>query len=236
MISFFIPIKKISRRVKKKNTRRIFHYKLGLTEIKILQLLKFKNIIIRDKVLKKYKFEFIVSSDDTKVENFLKKYKWIKFYKRPKQLCKDDCLDSLIKYVPKICIGNFILWTHVTSPFFDHQSLKYFIKKFLKNKNIYDSAFTADSIKSFIYNLDKSKWISHNSKKKKWPRTQDLEKIYKVNHAAFIAKRNIYKSFGDRIGSKPLPIENKKKFETFDIDEKKDFFLFKKILKKNAKI
>ena len=50
--------------------------------------------------------------------------------------------------------------------FFDHQSLKYFIKKFLKNKNIYDSAFTADSIKSFIYNLDKSKWISHNSKKK----------------------------------------------------------------------
>ena len=96
-----------------------------MTEIKILQLLKFKRIIIRDKVLKKYKFEFVVSSDDANVENFLKKYKWIKFYKRPKQLSKDDCLDSLIKYVPKICIGNLILWTHVTSPFFDHQSLKY---------------------------------------------------------------------------------------------------------------
>ena len=25
--------------------------------------------------------------------------------------------------------------------------------------------------------------------KKKWPRTQDLEKIYKINHAAFIAKK-----------------------------------------------
>ena len=24
---------------------------------------------------------------------------------------------------------------------------------------------------------------------KKWPRTQDLEKIYKINHAAFIVKK-----------------------------------------------
>ena len=29
---------------------------------------------------------------------------------------------------------------------------------------------------------------------KKWPRTQDLEKIYKINHAAFIAKRSVYEN------------------------------------------
>ena len=73
MISFFIPIKKISRRVRKKNIRKIFNYKFGLTEIKILQLLKFKKIVTKDSVLKKRKFEFIISSDDPKIENYLKK-------------------------------------------------------------------------------------------------------------------------------------------------------------------
>ena len=72
--------------------------------------------------------------------------------------------------------------------------------------------------------------------KKKWPRTKDLEKIYKINHAAFIAKRKVYEKLGDRIGLKPLPIENKKKIENFDIDEHKDFNLFKKIIKKNNEI
>ena len=236
MISFFIPIKKISRRVRKKNIRKIFNYKFGLTEIKILQLLKFKKIVTKDSVLKKRKFEFIISSDDPKIENYLKKYSWIKFNKRPKSLSTDDCLDELVKYVPKICSGDLIIWTHVTSPFFDHQSYKYFIKKFLEKKNIYDSAFTAEEIKSFIYNFNKSKWISHDATKKKWPRTQDLEKIYKINHAAFIAKRKVYEKLGDRIGLKPLPIENKKKIENFDIDEHKDFNLFKKIIKKNNEI
>ena len=72
MISFFVPIKKTSRRVKKKNTRKVFNYKLGLTEIKILQLLKFKKLASKDNILKNQKFEFIISSNDLKIENFIK--------------------------------------------------------------------------------------------------------------------------------------------------------------------
>ena len=85
-------------------------------------------------------------------------------------------------------------------------------------------------IESKVLSLIQQKkvWISHNRRLNKWPRTQDLDKIYKINHAAFIAKREIYEKLGDRIGSKPLPIVSKKNLlETFDIDEKVDFKLLK---------
>ena len=147
-------------------------------------------------------------------------------------------MDDLIKYVPKICKGNYIIWSHVTSPFFDHKSFTHFIKSFLNKKNKFDSAFSADKVQSFIFNLTKKKWISHDRSKKKWPRTQDLDRIFKINHAAFIARRKIYEIYNDRIGNRPFPIvsEEKKNNETFDIDNKFDFDLFKTILKKNENI
>ncbi len=228
MISFFIPIKKVSRRIPNKNTKRIHNYKFGLTEIKLKHLYKLRKLIKKNRLLKKNDIEFIISSDDKRIQKYTKNIKWIKFNKRPKKLAKDDCLDELIRYVPKICSGSYIVWTHVTSPFFDHNCYLDFLINFFKNRSKYDSGFTADRIKSFIFNSTKKVWISHNRRLNKWPRTQDLDKIYKINHAAFIAKREIYEKLGDRIGSKPLPIVSKKNLlETFDIDEKVDFKLLK---------
>ena len=42
MISIFVPIRKGSKRVKNKNIKRFNKYKLGLTELKILQLKRLK--------------------------------------------------------------------------------------------------------------------------------------------------------------------------------------------------
>ncbi len=131
--------------------------------------------------------------------------------------------------MPKICKGELILWTHVTSPFFNHLSYIKFIKKFLENKKNFDSAFTASVISSFIYNKSKKKWLSHNKFINKWPRTQDLDKIYSLNNAAFISKREIYTKLKDRIGNKPFPYESYENIdEIFDIDNKKDFKSFQK--------
>ena len=162
MISFFIPIKKISKRVVNKNTKKINKFKFGLTEIKLRQLQKFRNYIKKDKILSKKKFEFVVSSDDLKIKKFVKKYSGLKFNLRPKELAKDDCLEDLMQYVPRICKGKLILWTHVTSPLFNHLCYAKFIKKFLNNTKNFDSSFTASIIKSFIYNNTKKKWLSHN--------------------------------------------------------------------------
>ena len=75
-------------------------------------------------------------------------------------------------------------------------------------------------------------WLSHNYKKKKWPRTQDLKKFYSVNNAAFISKRENYLISSDRLDGKPLPIISRK-YSDIDIDNKEDFFFSKRFLKIN---
>jgi N-acylneuraminate cytidylyltransferase len=71
------------------------------------------------------------------------------------------------------------------------------------------------------------KWISHNEKKKKWPRTQDLQKYYLVNNAAFISSRKNYIFDKNRIGPKPMPIISRK-YSEIDIDNKEDLLFLVK--------
>ena len=183
-------------------------------------------MIKKDRYLKKQKFEFVISTDDERLFAFIKKFDWINLHKRPKYLATDNSLGKLTQIVPIICKGKYILWTHVTSPLFGEKSYINFIKIFLKKKK-YQSAFSGNLIKSFIYNSKKKRWISHDRKKIKWPRTQDLDKFYIVNSAAFIAKRSVYLYQNDRIDKKPLPINTSEK-EAFDIDDKEDFKNFLK--------
>jgi len=227
MISFFIPIRKNSKRIKNKNIRKINNFNFGLTEIKVKQLSRFRSLIKKDKVLKYIKFEYIISSDDNRVLKFLVNFPWIKSFKRAPAISGDNSLDKLIKHVPKICNGDLILWSHVTSPFFNEKSYIFFLKRFLLSKKKYFSGFSVNSIKNFIYNYSKKKWISHDTKKRKWPRTQDLDEFYTVNSAAFIAKRSVYLYYNDRIDKKPLPINTSER-EAFDIDDEKDFKNFLK--------
>ena len=63
MISFFIPIRKNSKRVKNKNTRPLPYFKYGLTEIKIMQLKKFRNLVKRKNPKLFNKIEIIVSTN-----------------------------------------------------------------------------------------------------------------------------------------------------------------------------
>jgi len=231
MISFFIPIRKGSKRIKNKNFKPLPGYRFGLTEIKIKQIIKFKNLIKKNKIKKK--FEYVVSTNCKKTINFLKPYKWIKIHKRFDADSGDDSLDRLIKLVPKICQGKYVLWTHVTSPFFNERHYLRFIEEFFKKK-LHKSAFSADKIQKFLYSKKKG-WISHNAKIKKWPRTQDLESLYIANNAAFITHRNIYKLYRDRICKNPLPIVSDFG-SSFDIDDYNDFYKLKAKLKKNYNV
>ena len=172
MISIFLPIKKKSKRLKNKNFISIAKYELGLTEIKLNQLLKLSKMLIK----KKIQSEIVISTDSQYLIDKYNNFKNIKVYKRPKNLTLDDCLDDLIMEVPKLCFGNYILWTHVTSPVFNSSDYINFIDKFFEQKK-FKSAFSATSPSTFFMNSS-FKWISHDNKKKKWPRTQDLQKYY----------------------------------------------------------
>ena len=232
MISFFIPIRKGSKRVKDKNIKPLPGYKFGVTELKIKQLLRLRKLLKKQKKNDLNKFEFVVSTDCLRTKKYLLKFKWLKIHNRSKNLATDDSLDLLIKEVTKICIGKYILWTHVTSPFFNESDYLDFLIKFFKNKDKKNkSAFSADIINKFIFSK-KIGWVSHDTKRKKWPRTQDLNNLYVANSAAFIAEREVYKKNKDRLCKNTFPILTRD-ISGFDLDNKKDFQYLKKIFKKN---
>ena len=221
MISIFVPIRTGSKRVKNKNVRKISNFNLGLTEIKIRQLMKLKK-----KLGKKKDLEFVIATNCSKVLKYCKEFKWIKTFRRTNKNSGDHSLDKVIKLAPKICTGKFILWTHVTSPLFNSHCYIEFIKSFFNNKKS-RSAFSADLIQKFLYQKDK-KWISHNKSKNKWPRSQDLKPTFVANSAAFIASRKSYVHFNDRLCDDPFPIISKGN-TGFDVDDKDDFERLKKL-------
>jgi hypothetical protein len=216
MISFFLPIRKNSLRIKNKNIIRIKKYRFGLTEIKINQLNKLRKILKN----KKIKSEYVVSTDCDVFKKYLKNFPWIRIHSRSSELSGDDCIDNLIKIVPDICNNKYILWTHVTSPLFDESDYLNFIVKYFSLKKKYDSAFSATLLSTFVVNKS-GKWISHNYKLNKWPRTQDLDPLYCVNNAAFINSRSNYIKYNDRLSRKALPIKTRKGAD-LDIDSKED--------------
>ena len=226
MISIFIPIRSGSKRIKNKNFKALPHLKFGLTQLKLIQIKKLRHIIRKKGNFNFKKFEIIVSSNCKKVKRFVKQYNWIKLHERNSKLSTDDSVDELIKEVPKICSGKYILWTHVTSPLFDQKDYYSFLKDFFRlrrSKKIL-SAFSADKIQKFLFSKKKKKWISHNIKNRKWPRTQDLNILYYANSAAFMASKNVYLKFNNRLCNSPFPITTKLNQESgFDVDNIEDF-------------
>ena len=98
------------------------------------------------------------------------------------------------------------------------------------NKNI-KSAFSADKIQKYMFRKDK-KWISHNYKESRWPRTQDLPNTFVLNGAVFIASRKAYTYRKDRLCNAPTPIISSGN-SGFDVDTIEDFKALKYQLTNN---
>ena len=220
IIKAFLPCRSGSQRVKNKNIRKFYKYKFGLVELKIIQLLKVKEID-----------QIIMSTDDKKIIKYLEKLnkKKIKIDIRPKKLASSKTkTDDLIKYASKLFNkDDHILWTHVTSPFFDEKNYRDAIKKYKKNLKKYDTLVGSNEIQDFIFN--KNKPINYNFKKTYWPNTQTLKKLYKINNTVFLTSAKNYLKKKNRIGSK-LFFYNVDKINSIDIDNLDDFKLAERII------
>ena len=212
IIDIFLPCRSSSARIKNKNIKKFSNKKFGLLELKISQLILVKGIR-----------NIVVSTNDKKIINFLKKKKIKKIVidKRANNLCTSSTsTDLLIKYVPKLIESNHILWTHVTSPFFNNKDYERAIKIYKNNLKKYDSLMGATKMQDFIY--DKKKPINFNKKKEKWPQTQSLKKLFIINNTIFLSSKKNYIKYNDRIGKKPFLMEVNK-IKSFDIDWPEDF-------------
>tara|TARA_R110002072_G_scaffold289873_2_gene457220 strand:- start:17613 stop:18314 length:702 start_codon:yes stop_codon:yes gene_type:complete len=228
-ISVFLPTRKGSQRVKHKNTRTFANIEGGLLELKLSQLIKTINID-----------EVVLSSNDEKSlsigDRFNKLDSRVKVFERPDELAlsSTDLID-LVKYVPTIVNSEHILWTHVTSPFFDESDYAKIIENyFVSLEENYDSLMSVKKFNNYLW--DKSeKGLINKLDDRKWPQTQDLKELYEIDSTVFIANRNIYKNDGDRIGSNPK-LYISEGLKSFDVDWEQDFELAQYIYMLKQKI
>lgn len=213
-IAFFLPTRKGSERVKNKNTRPFAGIEGGLVENKIKQLLESKRID-----------EIIFSSNDELCVNIAEKYtydKRLRIILRPNELCLSTTnLQDLICYVPTITDADHILWGHVTTPLVGAKEYDTGIDLYLSRLyEGYDSLVGVTELKNFL--LNKEGKLINNTTDIPWPRTQDLEPLYEINHTMFLAKREVYTKQKNRLGKKVL-LHVMNEIHSIDIDWEDDF-------------
>jgi N-acylneuraminate cytidylyltransferase len=215
-IAFFLPTRKGSERVKNKNTKPFAGIEGGLIEHKIRQLVHTQLID-----------EIILSTNDETCMAVASKYaadSRLKIIPRPEELCLSSTnLQDLIKYVPTITDADHIMWGHVTTPLCGAADYDEGIQSYLSQlANGFDSLVGVKELKNFL--LDKCGKVINNTTSIPWPRTQDLETLYEINHTMFIAKRTVYTDLCNRIGEKPL-LHVMDEMTSFDIDWPEDFLI-----------
>ena len=226
-INVFLPCRKGSQRVPKKNIKPFDKYKYGLIEIKLNQLLQCNSI---DNIY--------LSTNDEEIIDFAKSLnnnKIIIHHRIDELSSSETSTDELISHALDLIKDGEILWTHVTSPFLNANEYEKIILKYkeMKNKE-YDSLMSTTLIHGFLW--DDHKPINYDRKREKWPRTQTIRPVHEVNSGVFLAHSDIYRNLNDRIGNKPY-LYVLDKIIGFDIDWEEDFIIAKAILEsKVAKI
>lgn len=220
-VAFYLPTRKGSERVANKNTRPFAGIEGGLVENKIRQLLKTKLID-----------EIIFSSNDEACIAIAEKYhdSRLKIIERPMELCLSSTnLQDLICYVPTVTDADHILWGHVTTPMCGAEQYDAAVELYMKKLDDgYDSLVGVTELKNFLLNKDGE--LINNNTDIPWPRTQDLEALYPINHTIFLARREVYVEQRNRIGKKPM-LHIMDEMHSFDIDWPDDFTIAEIIYK-----
>lgn len=120
--------------------------------------------------------------------------------------------------------ADIYLLTHATSPFISSEKMNEGIEAVLSGK--YDSAFSVEELKDFVWYKNKSL----NYQLENVPRTQDLEPVYRETSGFYIFKKEVFLNNRRRIGDNPLMVCVNPK-EAIDIDEEIDFVIAQRMLK-----
>ena len=215
--AFFLPTRKGSERVKNKNTRTFAGIEGGIVRIKLEQLLAVERIS-----------KIIVSTNDEetiRVAKSLNNHR-ILIIPRPEYLClSSPIIEDFINYIPTIVDAEHIFWVHATAPMVDaevlNKALDDYEKKVLVEKK-HDSLMSVNKLQQFLWSEKTGECFNYDRSQVKWPRTQDLDPLYEINHAFYINSRENYLSMHDRIGKNPVLFELDK-IHAMDIDWEDDF-------------
>jgi CMP-N-acetylneuraminic acid synthetase len=216
-ITAFLPCRAGSQRVPFKNTRPFADRADGLVGIKLEQLVACDAI---DEIVLSTNDEAVIAIGERWVERAGGR---MRIDRRPDHLCDSSTsTDAVIGYVPSIIAEGDILWTHVTSPFFDAGDYADAILRYREGlaSGDYDSLMGVTGIHGFIWN--EAGPITYDRAVEKWPRTQTIKPLFEINSSIFIAPIEVYRDQGDRVGQRPI-LHDIGKAKTVDIDWPEDF-------------
>ena len=211
--SCFVPCRKGSERVPKKNIKTFGFRGMSLVRHKIEQLIK-ANVFS----------EIVVSTDDEMVMEIVNEFfkHDVLLIERDPQLARSSTeLVNLVKHAGDVCSHEWLLWTHVTSPFCTANIYQHAIKEMERNLHKgFDSLLSVQKMHEYFWYNGKPVNISKGGVK--WPATQTLEPLFKINNAIFISKKSEYTKRYDRIGISPYLFEMTG-VQSTDIDDPEDF-------------
>lgn len=222
-VTAFLPCRKGSERVPRKNIRPFGPFRHGLVEIKLGQLLACSAID-----------DIVLSTNDEEILDYAERLDapHLRLHRRADHLASSaTSTDALIAHASDLIQSGHILWTHVTSPFVGATHYTEIVSAYRQALNEgYDSLMTTTPLHAFLWS--ETGPINYDRSVEKWPRTQTLAPVHEVNSAAFLAPREVYVSNGDRIGAHPRlhPLD---RLAALDIDWEEDFVIAEQLLSKN---
>ncbi|MCJ0877531.1 acylneuraminate cytidylyltransferase family protein [Pseudomonas sp. JI-2] len=222
LISCFLPCRRGSERVPRKNIKPFAYFPNGLIQVKLKQLLACKLI---DNVL--------VSSDDDEILTYadgLNENRIVLHERDGFLATSQTSTDALVGHALSLIPEGHILWTHVTSPFINEKIYEQVIRCYLQRiDEDYDSLMTTTEIHGFLWQDNQP--LNYDRNAEKWPRTQTLKPVHEVNSGVFLASAEVYRNCNDRIGVKPY-LYKLGKLVSSDIDWPEDFALAECIVEK----
>lgn len=210
-----VPIKSISKRLKKKNFRSVGGKPL------------YRHLL--DKLNKTNFDEVYIDSDSAELENYCKS-KGYQFIKRQKKLSKDNANgNDLLNYHSKIIDADYYFQLFVTAPLLSVESINDCIKLLDKKKNI-DSILTIKEIYSWFWFKNKPV----NYKPDLLPRSQDASPIIQETTGLYGIKKEALRKYKCRIGKKPF-FYKINDTESIDIDTEQEFKILNDFFKRDTK-
>lgn len=206
-MKIFIPIKKNSQRVPRKNFRI-----LDGEPLYKFQLLKFN------------KFDIFVDTDSEEIYSDIKKdnrLKNVEVFYRKKELTGDktSVCDLIKGFIISYDINEPIAQIHVTSPFLRQETL---LDGFSYIKHGFDSIVSCNKLQTRLWRKESYGYCPVNHNPLKLEQTQDLPEVYEENSAFYIFDSKIISITGNRIGKNPYFYEIKQP-ESLDIDTEEDW-------------
>lgn len=197
-VSALIPCRRGSKRVVRKNTRPFLEDGTSLLELKLRQLRELEFID-----------EIIVSTDDPVCIEIAKRSdgKNVKIDERPEKLCRDSTnLTELIEYFGSLCSSKTFFWTHVTSPFFGSNAYRGAFDQYIRGLQFgHDSLVAVERFQDYF--IFRSEPLNFGHRSLFWPRTQDLDPIFRITSALFVGQVELMLSSGNRMGANPAYFE-----------------------------